>query len=557
MKHRFLLFVALTAILAFSASCSDDSPPSGDTTAPQPGGSGNLTVAFDGATIFTINWSQGSDDVSAAANLEYRLFSSTSDNIGTAADAEANGTPVGDWAMDISGSTVTGLTSETAYYFNVLVRDEAGNAAAYTALNQSTRKTVELLADINSGGGSVPTDFAVLNNLLYVSADGGSNGEELWVYDPTQAVSVGTNPKELVDLRPGASGSSPGSPIVLNGKLHFSATDATAGQEWFIYDPAQAVSAGTNPELVDFAPGASSSGAFGTSVLNGLLYLAVNDGGGSGQEPWVHDPAQAISVGTNPKMLVDINSGGPGSSPSFYTPLSDRLYFKARDGTTGLELWVYDPALPVSLPTNPSRVADINPGPGDGFKFRIIAFDNRLFLEGDDGSNGRELWIYDPAQATSGSNPLLVDINPGLADSSPSDFAAFNNLLYFRADDGAGNGFELWVYDPTQAISVGTNPKMLADINPGTGSGSPSRLTGFNNLLYFRANDGVGNGNELWVYDPAQAVSAGTNPRLVADINPGAGNSSPDLLSGVELLGRLYFKADDGSTGNELWLLNP
>ena len=49
------------------------------------------------------------------------------------------------------------------------------------------------------------------------------------------------------------------------------------------------------------------------------------------------------------------------------------------------------------------------------------------------------------------------------------------------------------------------------DINSGSGSSNLGYLTVFNNELYFRAYDGT-NGDELWKYD-------GTNaPSMVADI---------------------------------------
>jgi len=67
--------------------------------------------------------------------------------------------------------------------------------------------------------------------------------------------------------------------------------------------------------------------------------------------------------------------------------------------------------------------------------------------------------------------------------------------------------------------------------------------SGKEEYLYFRADDGV-NGSELWVYD---GVSA---PTMVADINS-AGQSQPNELTPFK--GRLFFRADDGVNGTELW----
>lgn len=49
----------------------------------------------------------------------------------TVAEIEANGTPVGSYTSNLLTQTASGLTSNTAYYFNVIVKDEAGNKTAY------------------------------------------------------------------------------------------------------------------------------------------------------------------------------------------------------------------------------------------------------------------------------------------------------------------------------------------------------------------------------------------------------------------------------------------
>jgi ELWxxDGT repeat protein len=68
-----------------------------------------------------------------------------------------------------------------------------------------------------------------------------------------------------------------------------------------------------------------------------------------------------------------------------------------------------------------------------------------------------------------------------------------------------------------------------------------------NGILFFAADDGT-DGRELWKHDPA----AGTT-ELVKNIRPGASNSSnPGELTNVN--GTLFFAADDdGTHGRELW----
>ena len=74
---------------------------------------------------------------------------------------------------------------------------------------------------------------------------------------------------------------------------------------------------------------------------------------------------------------------------------------------------------------------------------------------------------------------------------------AFDGNLYFYGEDDPDIGGELYRYDPnTETVSL------VADINPGAADSSSSHLTVFDEALYFSANDGI-NGQELWKYDPA------------------------------------------------------
>ncbi len=82
---------------------------------------------------------------------------------------------------------------------------------------------------------------------------------------------------------------------------------------------------------------------------------------------------------------------------------------------------------------------------------------------------------------------------------------------------------------------------MVKEIKPGGGydGGSiASNLTIFDGALYFGADDGT-NGRELWRSDGSEA---GT--KRVMEVNPG-------LM--IEFDGALYFNGHDDTHGNELW----
>jgi ELWxxDGT repeat protein len=96
---------------------------------------------------------------------------------------------------------------------------------------------------------------------------------------------------------------------------------------------------------------------------------------------------------------------------------------------------------------------------------------------------------------------------------------------------------------------------MVKDINPGSASGIPPSLTAVGGRLLFSAADNIRilfgatdgtNGTELWVSD---GTAAGTV--MVADINPGAGNSGPANFTRIG--GLVFFSANNGTIGIELW----
>jgi ELWxxDGT repeat protein len=94
-------------------------------------------------------------------------------------------------------------------------------------------------------------------------------------------------------------------------------------------------------------------------------------------------------------------------------------------------------------------------------------------------------------------------------------------------------------------------PFLVKDIYPGSNSSLDSNyplpITAVGNTLYFVAEDGV-NGYELW---KSNGTAAGTT--LLKDILPGSGFPYTYPSSPVALGNTLYFNADDGVNGRELW----
>ncbi len=125
----------------------------------------------------------------------------------------------------------------------------------------------------------------------------------------------------------------------------------------------------------------------------------------------------------------------------------------------------------------------------------------------------------------------------------PMEVAELAGVGYFFHDDGI-HGSELWRSDGS---ALGTY--LLRDLCPGLCGARD--LWSFANVgtaagvVFFTANDGA-HGNELWLTDGS---ALGT--RMVRDIHPGPSSSSPTMFTASN--GQMFFLADDGQHGRELW----
>jgi ELWxxDGT repeat protein len=153
-----------------------------------------------------------------------------------------------------------------------------------------------------------------------------------------------------------------------------------------------------------------------------------------------------------------------------------------------------------------------------------------------------------------GDVELLKDIIPGpesgfLRPAHEDPIGSMGETLFFYAND-AVNGLELWKSNGNAPGTV-----LVKDINPGAGTSiaSPVRpMVAMNGNLYFAANDGT-HGEELWKSD---GTAAGTV--MVKDINDTAFQAAgPMGLTSVGVPGSslqtLFFIARDEAHGVELW----
>ena len=305
-----------------------------------------------------------------------------------------------------------------------------------------------------------------------------------------------------------------------------------------------------------FTPVSSSPREF-LAIGSTTFFVATANSKG---ELWRTD---GTSAGTK---IVKGPRDGVLSSVSGLTDLNGTLYFWANGGDKNTGLWKSD-----GTDSGTVFVKDIP-------FVRSVGFTNvggTLYFAGFN-DHGTELWKSDGTAAGSlmlkdlydGSHKEFYFDNlagvPRIEDkpnsSSPQDFTNIGGTLFFTATDGS-TGRELWKSDGTVAGTI-----LVKDIAGGSvekivsfpyeapysklfpNDSSPDDLINIGGTLYFTANDGTA-GRELW---RSNGTAAGT--AMVANLRSGIDGSYPSNLSNIG--GIIYFSANDGVSGSELWKSN-
>jgi ELWxxDGT repeat protein len=398
--------------------------------------------------------------------------------------------------------------------------------------NTSKAQALEIVKDLPA------ESFAVYNEFNHPIVPGGegtvyfflsttATGMELWKSDGTTGGTI-----MVKDINPGTPGSDPypQSMIYANGKLYFNANNGTDGNELWVSD---GTLDGTQM-LKDINPGPGNSNPYYLINIGGTIFFDANNGTDGG-ELWKTD---GTTDGT--QIVKNINPTG-NSYPDFFHNVNGTLFFSADDGVHGEELWKSDGTL-----AGTQMVKDINPNAPKSISGLFEVYNGALYFSATNGTNGYELWRSD---GTLNGTQMLIDIRVGPGNGVYDSYLGVsNNTLFFVANDGTV-GYELWKTDGTL---VGT--QLVKDVcqtsAPGTGGllGFGQAFTEMNGQLYFKADNCI-DGMELWKTD-------GTLPgtTMVTDINPvgfSMSIGSNDKIIGLN--GRVYFKADDGVNGFELW----
>ena len=374
-----------------------------------------------------------------------------------------------------------------------------------------------LVKDIRAGvGNSGVVNLFAYKNKLYFSAGANASGDyELYTSDGTD-----TGTYMVKDINPGTANSQPYLFTICKDILYFVATSA-AGQELWRTDG----TANGTYLVKDVYPGASGSSISSLAAYKDTLYFNASAPGTPSTylALWKSD---GTDTGT---VKVPSGSATAYSSVNYLTVCNGWLYFSAYNATVGQELFR----------TNGSSVVlmkDIDPGNTGSAPMSLVAVDTILYFTAT-GYNGRELHRCYGTTATTG---LIRDLYPIQTDAQINNMTAVGNTLFFTAQESPNYG------DIELFKCKGTSISRVKDIWAGAaGSSQPTNFYAWNNKLYFSANDNI-SGYELWVSD---ATSNGT--LMLKDVNNGTLGSG--ITSIAEYKGGVLFNANEPILKDELW----
>ncbi len=460
----------------------------------------------------------------------------------------------GSGVQSCTGDVPSGSNLDTStlgsHTFTVAAQD-SGGATSTKQVSYSVvgARTTGLVADIDPGGGSSNPDYLTgLGDDVYLGA-----------FDPTWGSSLFKSDGTAAGTTDVGKGVAYGASYVTNvgGELYFSAYDSTYSNYglW----KSNGTTAGTS--LVKALPSGDYLQAM--AAVGGTAFFTVYSSNFNTSELWKSDGTAAgtVALATGLQYAYELTavagrlyfagrtagvdqlwtSDGTGAGTQMVKDIQISGYLSAVGSTVYFE--GYDPSYGGTLwksdgtAAGTTTVAD----PGKAQYLQNLAnVGGTLYFSAYDGSHGYELWKSD---GTAAGTTLVKDINPGSAYSNPSNLTDVGGTLYFLAYD-PDHGNELWKSDGT---ADGTT--LVKDVNPGTADSTPvnnpAKLTNVGGTLYFTADDGA-DGRELWSSD---GTAAGTT--LVQDIYPGSTSSNPSLLTNVD--GTLYFGGTDPDHGAELW----
>jgi len=279
--------------------------------------------------------------------------------------------------------------------------------------------------------GGIPRDLIMKGNTIWFTARTDSYGRELYRY----GMNIGGGLFLVKDINEGTSGSNPMYLTSVGPGVYLSADNGTNGQELHY-------SLGNTFNTVvvkDINPGINGSSPQELTKLGSNLFFTADDGE-NGRELWVSDSTEDGTF-----MVKDINANG-SSSPNWLRVMDGTLYFMAYTEDHGRELWRSDGTTDGTYmlkDINPGSNDSFHWTPDVFHEELVIVHDDSLYFIADDGGQyGAELWR---TNGTANGTELVIDIVPGSESSWPNRYFNFGDKLYFTSYSEE-RGRQLWFY---------------------------------------------------------------------------------------------------------------
>lgn len=477
-------------------------------------------------------------------------------------------------------------------------------------VSDGTKEGTRMLKDIYPGmngsvvGGSGPRYFTRAGDYVYFSANSPVEGNELWRTDGTEE---GTILVKDIKENSTLNNSSNPYPLAAIGNTLFFRSDADGRGNLWKTD-------GTEEGTVLFEEikvTYREAGVLGDSIYfnardqNEKTRLWVSDGTIEGTRQ-INTVGQDDVYGLSPRNFVtwkdhvyfsatDTISGneiwktngtdegtglaidlkiGLSSDPDLFNAIGDQLLFRSRNNQNQITLWKSDGTADGTIPlkniiVNPEtgivemgetaffQAKESVNGPLGLWKTdgtpegttlvkefavgniaHLTAHRDTLYFVAYVDTLGYELWKSD---GTSEQTEIAFDHSPGNASTNIRDIVSAGNKLFVHAFLTDTVGFELYLLDSTNKSF-----KLVKDIYPGRPNGVMGYTYVINDQLYFVANDGV-HGSELWKSD---GTEEGT--MMIKDVFP---TSSPVI--NLRVIGHIdcefYFIGRTEEGGFEFW----
>ena len=377
------------------------------------------------------------------------------------------------------------LNGKFYFYAEFHDADEGSKGKELCVLNNGN---IALVQDIKANNGNSEVDNLIAHNgKVYFSADNGSVGQELWVYD------TGTNTTRLLkNIRVEApntsgAGSSISNMTIHNGLIYFTAQENVSQNELWRTNGTE--NGTVKIAVIDTANENDQDDDIIASKINNLIdfngklyFSAFADG--IGNELWSYD-----GVNNTSKLIKDIDLGSAAGSPKNFIKFNNELLFTASSDTNrGDELYKTD-----GTEEGTVKIKRLNPiGSASVYMNTAFEFDNKLFFNVRISSSA---FLF----STDGTTENTYEI-VGLADSTNTHIdnlkaVAYNDKIYFRGKNSESE-IKIWETNgkPNEDSENETRELVLDEF---TGNYQPKNFIVFNDKLLFTAEHTT-YGNEVF-----------------------------------------------------------